>query len=329
MAADTTTTTTTSSDEVAKDFSPFLKIFKDGRIERLIGIDFVPPSLDLTTGVNSKDVVISPETGVSARIYIPGKTAIVEPKQKLPLLVYFHGGGFCVETPFCAKYHSCLNALVAEANVVAVSIDYRLAPENPIPICYDDSWEAIKWVASHVDGKGSEEWLNKYADFSRVFFAGDSAGGNISHHMAIRIGTEGLPGLKLVGIALVHPYFWGVEPVGAEPHEPEKRARAEAIWRFASPTTNGSDDPFINPGKDPNLRKLGCEKVVVFVAEKDGLRERGFYYKELLEESEWRGGVVEVVEAKEEGHVFHLQNLAGENAVALHKKLSSFINQDN
>nr|UVC55198.1 carboxylesterase [Pteroceltis tatarinowii] len=333
----TSTTTTTSStmatssaDEVAHDFFPFLRIYKDGHIERITGIDVVPPSLDPKTGVESKDVVISPETGVAARLYIPKSAAAAGQRQKLPLLVYFHGGGFCVETPFCAKYHHAVNNLVAEANVVAVSIHYRLAPENPIPIAYDDSWAAAKWVVSHSDGTGPDEWLNSHADFKRVFLAGDSAGANIAHHVALRAGLEGGLGSgnsKLVGIALVHPYFWGSELIGDEVNHPEKAKWAEGIWRFACPGTSGSDDPLINPAKDPNLGRLGCERVLVCVAEKDILRERGYYYKEILEKSGWEG-TTEVVEAIDDDHVFHLSKPTCDNALALVKKISSFINQD-
>ncbi|PON69130.1 Arylacetamide deacetylase [Parasponia andersonii] len=322
---------TTSSDEVAHDFFPFLKIYKDGRIERVVGVDVLPASLDPTTGIESKDVVISPETGVAARVYVPKSSVGACQPQKLPLVVYFHGGGFCVETPFCAKYHHAVNSLVAEANVVAVSVHYRLAPENPIPVAYDDSWAAVKWVVSHSGGIGPDEWLNSSADFKRVFFAGDSAGANIAHQLALRAGLEGGLGSgdssKLVGIALVHPYFWGVELIEDEVNHPEKAVWAEGIWRFATKGTSGSDDPLINPAKDPNLGKLGAERVLVCVAEEDILKDRGWYYKEVLEKSGWRG-TAEVVEATGDGHVFHLANPTCDNALAMLKKISAFINQD-
>ncbi|XP_050364142.1 probable carboxylesterase 12 [Argentina anserina] len=313
-----------SSTEVYKDFSPFLIIYKDGRIQRLANTDFVPASFDPQTGVETKDAVVSEDTGLTVRLYIP-KAKVTENPTKLPLLVYYHGGGFCMGSPFCAYYNSYVASLASKANVVAVSVAYRKAPENPLPIGFEDSWAALKWVGSHFEGKGPDEWLNAYADFGKVFLGGDSAGANIAHHMGLRIGYEGLVGVKLNGVVLVHPYFWGSEPVGDEPTDAEKRAMAEGIWRFACPTSSGVDDPLMNPTKDPKLGKLAAERVLVCVAEKDGLVHRGWHYSELLKKSEWNGSV-EVVVSKEEDHVFHLNNPTGDHAVALMEEIVSFIN---
>lgn len=312
------------SNELAHDFSPLLRIYKDGRIERLMGTDSVPPSIHPQTGVESKDVVISTETSLSARLYIP-KSTTTSP-HKLRLLVYFHGGGFCVESASSPTYHNYLNSLVAEANVVAVSVDYRRVPEHPLPVAYNDSWDALKWLASHFDGNGSEEWLNNHADLQKVFFSGDSSGGNIAHNMAVKVGSEGLVGVKLIGIVLVHPFFWGKEPIGGESTMPAvQREYLDSMWRFVYPLTSGSDDPLVNPGKDSKLRGLGCEKVLVCVAENDTVKDRNWYYSEVLTKSGWKG-VVEVLEAKGEGHVFHLFNPTCDNAVAMLKKIISFIN---
>lgn len=135
-------------DQIEHDFPPFIRIYKDGRVERLLGTATVPPSdEDPLTGVGSKDVVISPGTNVSARLYLP---KLVDPRRKLPVVVYYHGGGFCIETAFSPTYHIFLNKLVAEANVIAVSVDYRRVPEHPLPAAYDDSWVALQWVVSHA-----------------------------------------------------------------------------------------------------------------------------------------------------------------------------------
>lgn len=58
------------------------------------------------------------------------------PEKKLPLVVYIHGGGFSIASAFHLGYHKYVSSLVAQANVIAVSVDHRLAPEHPIPACY-------------------------------------------------------------------------------------------------------------------------------------------------------------------------------------------------
>uniref|UniRef100_A0A5B7BXI6 Putative carboxylesterase 12 n=1 Tax=Davidia involucrata TaxID=16924 RepID=A0A5B7BXI6_DAVIN len=301
-----------STDQVAYEFLPYFCAYKDGRVERFFGTDIVPSSIDSQAGVSTKDTILVPETGVSARLFMP---TTINADQKLPLLVYFHGGAFCFGSPFCPTYHNYLTSLVAEANVVAVSVDYRLAPEHPVPIAYEDSWAALKWVASHCNGQGHEAWLNDHADFRRVFVAGDSAGANIAHNMAVRAGVEDLEGVKLLGACLVHPGF------------ASREGRVNKAWLFVCPTTTGSDDPRINPAADPRLLSLGCTRVLVCVAEKDGLRENGWFYYETLKKSGW-GGVVEIMETKGEEHVFHLFNPTCDKAVALLKRFAFFMNQD-
>lgn len=52
---------------------------------------------------------------------------------------------------------------------IHISIEYRLVPENPITSCYDDCWTALQWVLSHANEDGVEPWLNKHADFRKLF----------------------------------------------------------------------------------------------------------------------------------------------------------------
>ncbi|KAK8518823.1 hypothetical protein V6N13_017909 [Hibiscus sabdariffa] len=311
-----------SASEILLDFSPMFRLYKDGRIERLLGTEIVPPGFDPKTNVESKDVVYSQETAQIVRIYIPPNAA-----GKLPLLVYFHGGAFCIESASSPTYHNYLNALVAEANIVTVSVDYRLAPEHLLPAAYDDSWDAAKWVASHFGGNGPEEWLNRHADFNNVCFSGDSAGGNLAHHMAVKMTKEKIDGFNLAGIVLTHPYFKGKEPIGDEIKFPAEREKIDMLWQIIYPTTtSGSDDKWSNPIDDPSFGSLGCSRVLVCVAENDIFKPRGLYYCEKLKQSGW-GGEVELMESPGEEHVFHLHKPSCENAAAKLKKVADFINQ--
>ncbi|KAD5318335.1 hypothetical protein R6Q59_033587 [Mikania micrantha] len=309
-----------SPDQIIKEIPPFIRVYKDGRYEKLSGTDTVPAGVDPSSGVQSKDVVISPEIPLSARLYIPKPTG-----KKLPLLIYFHGGGFVVETAASPVYHNFLNLIASESNAVVVSVDYRTAPDYPIPACFHDSWEAIKWVGQHVAGNGPESWINDYVDFGHVYFAGDSAGANIAHRMAIRIGSENPGGnLNLQGIILLHPYFWGEDSIGSESDHPW-RALVGDLWKFVCPGTSGSDDPLINPDKDPKVSDLGCSKVLVFVAGKDILKDRGWSYKGILGKNGWKGDI-EVIEDEGKEHVYFLHIPSADSACTMRTRICNFIN---
>lgn len=298
--------------EIAFD-CPFFRIYKDGRIDRFQGTDTVPASLDPHTGVQSKDVRFSSDPDLSVRLFLPGHS---DPARKLPLLVYIHGGAYCIESPFSAIYTRHLNTVASAAGVVAVSVDYRWAPEHLLPAAYDDAWAAVRWVAAQALGERgaeAEPWLRDHADFDRVFLAGDSAGGNIAHHVATRAGVEGLPGLRIAGVALLHPFFRNDGP--------------DKLMEIVYPSSSGATDPLTNPAYDPNLKKMAAQKALVFVAERDHLKERGRSYYEALKKSGWEG-VVEIVETEGEDHVFHLFKPGSDKAAELVKKFASFLNQD-
>ncbi|XP_042501101.1 2-hydroxyisoflavanone dehydratase-like [Macadamia integrifolia] len=325
-----------NNQEVAEEVLPFIRVYKNGRVERLKGSSFVPPSLnDPETGVSSKDIVISPESGISARLYLPKDN-----KEKLPLYVYFHGGGFCVESAFSFLDHRYLNHLVSQSSIVAVSVEYRLAPEHPLPVAYDDCWAAFQWVAAHARGGGDdnttivaapETWLTTHADFDRVFVGGDSAGGNIAHNIALRAGKNDLPhGFKIYGALLVHPFFWGSQRIGSElAADPNRREIQESLWKLVAPFSSGIDDPMINPvaAGAPSLAEIGCSRVLVCVADGDVFRDRGKLYWEELKKSGWKGKA-ELFEIEGEGHAFHIYNPVCENAVVMIKRMASFLNSN-
>ncbi|TKY59111.1 carboxylesterase 2 [Spatholobus suberectus] len=299
-----------TANEVVREFPRLFRVYKDGRVERLLGTETTPPGADPRTAVQSKDVTVNPQTGVAVRLYLP-PTAASSPA-KLPLLIYVHGGAFCICTPFNPAYHHHLNAVSAAANVVVASVHYRLAPEHPLPAAYDDTWEAVQWVASHGAGAGPEPWLNDHADLGAAFLAGDSAGANIAHNMAMRGTAEGLGGLKLEGMVLIHPYFGN--------------DKKDELVEYLYPTYGGIGDPKIHATRDPKLSGMGCPRVLVFVSEKDFLRERGVSYYEALKKSGWKGKV-DMVEYQGEDHVFHLFDPTKENSVDLVKQFVAFMKQ--
>lgn len=91
-------------------------------------------------------------------------------EEGLPILVFYHGGGYVIGSP--QSHDVVCRELALQANCVVVSIDYRLAPEHKFPAAVDDAWAALEWVANH----GEE----LHGDSSRLAVAGDSAGGNLA-----------------------------------------------------------------------------------------------------------------------------------------------------
>nr|TKW04680.1 LOW QUALITY PROTEIN: hypothetical protein SEVIR_7G125400v2 [Setaria viridis] len=330
-------------DEVVHDFSPLLLVYASGRLERPLIVPLVPPDLDAATGVESKDVPLSPSTFV--RLYLPpgasaGGGDNDKKKAKLPVVVYFHGGGFEIGSAASRVYHRFLSDLAAASPVgiipaVAVSVDYRLAPEHVLPAAYDDSLAALKWVLS-----GADRWLAAHGDLARMFLAGDSTGGNICHNLAMHRTS--------VGAVLIHPWFWGREPVGwAKEHRRRSPRKRKHLWEFVCPgAADGMDDPRMNPSAPgaPGLESLACERVMVCVAEGDHLRWRGKAYaavvrarkkkradEPVVAAKSWAegggGGPQTAVELFEGGlgHVFYLLDPEMEEAKRLLGRIAAFV----
>lgn len=299
--------------EILADLSPVLIHYADGTVDRRLGSPHVPPSPeDPATGVSSRDVTI-PGSGVapSARLYLPKNAGEAK---KLPIIVYYHGGAFCVDSAFSKLNHSYATALSSQSGSLIVSVEYRLAPEHPLPAAYEDSWAALTWVCSHDD-----PWISNHGDPTKLFVAGDSAGGNIAHNMAMRAGWEALPGnMSINGAILGHPYFWGRGEAGH---------LCERLWLFAYPgCERGIENPMINPFGDgaPSLAGFECSRLMVYVAEKDVLKEWGLRYVEKVKQCGWNGSVVSVV-VEGEDHCFQVFDPSTAKARDLITNIAQFI----
>ncbi|KAF7850955.1 hypothetical protein BT93_L4812 [Corymbia citriodora subsp. variegata] len=136
-------------------------------------------------------------------------------------------------------------------------------------------------------------------------------------------------GIKLSGAYLTHPYFWGSEPIGSEPKTDHDKELPRLVWDFLYPTAkDGIDSPMMNPFVTgaPSLAGLGCGRLLVSVAEKDLLRDRGLKYCEAVKASGFKGEV-EAVDFEGEDHAFHIVTFEKESALVLIKRLAAFLNK--
>ncbi|XP_048226610.1 probable carboxylesterase 2 [Ricinus communis] len=151
----------------------------------------------------------------------------------------------------------------------------------------------------------------------------------MAHHLALKLkGSELGRELKIQGIAMIFPYFWGKDPIGIEITDQFRKSMVDNWWTFTCPSAKGCDDPLINPFTEgsPSLEGLACNKVLVVVAEKDILSDRGRLYYGKLVSSRWQG-TAEIMEIKGVDHVFHIFDPNCDNAKSLFKRLDSFFSQ--
>lgn len=190
--------------------------------------------------IPGKDVTIP------ARVYWPEG---VNKTQAVPLIVYFHGGGFTVGSVqiFDALARSLANA----THAVVVSIDYRLAPANPYPAAVDDCYAATKWVAENAASFGGNP--------KKLAVAGDSAGGNLSAVVALKARDAGGP-----TIAAQIMYYPAVDLTDAHYDSKEKFADGFGLSSASGYKFERGYAANVKDRKDPYLSPLYARSVAGF-----------------------------------------------------------------
>jgi acetyl esterase/lipase len=163
-------------------------------------------------GIRSNDLTVDATRNLWVRVYSPAAEAAGA--GPLPVVVYFHGGGLTFLSPSSLPVDGMCRRFCHELGAVVVSVNYRLAPEHRYPAAYDDCEEVLRYLGA----TGLPADIAVPVDLSRCFLAGDSAGGNIVHHVAQRW-TSSPPSdnpVRLAGIILLQAYFGGEERTEAE-----------------------------------------------------------------------------------------------------------------
>ncbi|KAF5804954.1 putative carboxylesterase [Helianthus annuus] len=166
---------------------------KDGTVNRrlLNFIQFrVPPSSKPINRVKTYDVVVDPTRNLWFRVFVPTQHS----SDDLPLIVFFHGGAFVYFAPDVKVYDDMCRRMARKLAVVVVSVDYRLAPEYRYPVQHNDCFDVMKFLD---DEENKLKWLPENVNISSCFLAGDSAGGNIAHHVAQRACESSFRQLKV------------------------------------------------------------------------------------------------------------------------------------
>jgi acetyl esterase len=229
---------------------------------------------------------------IAIRLYTP----VAPGAERLPGLVYFHGGGFVIGS--LETHEGLCRILANDSGCRVVSVDYRLAPEHKFPAALDDAFAATQWVAEHAPELG--------IDPNSIAVAGDSAGGNLAAAVCQLAAETGAP---LIALQVLFC------PVLDQSGETESRRRyaeghllekASLEWFFAHYCGTGTDlrDARLSPLRAGGL--AGLPAAHIHTAGYDPLRDEGKAYADKLE----RAGV-KVRYTCHDGMVHHFYCMAG------------------
>ncbi len=202
---------------------------------------------------------------IAVRIYTPKSP---NNSAALPLLVFFHGGGWVIGD--LESHDRPARALAKAAGCIVVAVDYRLAPEHKFPTAAEDAYAATHWAAENAAALG--------ADPNRIAVGGDSAGGNLAAVVALMARDRGGPPLRLQ--LLIYPvtnysYDTGSYSENADGY---LLTRDSMVWfwdHYLKAPEDGTN-PCASPLQALDLH--GLPPALVVTAEYDPLRDEGEAY---------------------------------------------------
>jgi acetyl esterase len=226
------------------------------------------PALAPEPVADVRDVVIGTLPPISARLYRPRSGT-------LPLLVYFHGGGWVVGSvaladPFC-------RAIANASSCAVLSVEYRLAPEDRFPAAADDAYAATRWSADHASELG--------IDPSRIAVGGSSAGGNLAAVVTLMSRERGAPEIAFQLLHVpVTDHDFGTASYRANGTGFGLTLKGmQWFWDHYAPDPRTREEPFASPLRATDLSGLPPAHVVT--AECDPLRDEGKAYAARLLEA--------------------------------------------
>jgi acetyl esterase len=219
-----------------------------------------------------RDILVpGPAGALPVRLYHPA------PGQSLPLVVYFHGGGWVIgDLEIVDK--PC-RALANASHCVVASVNYRLSPETKFPGPIDDCYAATKWLAEHAEAIG--------ANGRFVAVAGDSAGGNLAAAVALMARDRGGPALAYQ--LLIYPVTAPAQGTQSASYQDNAegylltRGSMEWFWQHYLVSPEEGTNPYASPLHASDLSNL--PPALVITAEFDPLRDEGLAYARRLQEA--------------------------------------------
>ena len=205
---------------------------------------------------------------MAVRLYTPSGV----PREPLPALVYFHGGGLVAGS--LDSHDAICRSLTNASGCRLISVDYRLAPEHPFPAALADGYAAATWVAAHASELGT--------DADRIVLGGDSAGATLAAVVCQMAAAAGHPAFALQ--LLICPIMDACAVTDsrrafAHGHLLDQATLDHDLAHYLGPDVERADAR-VSPLRAAQLETL--PPACIHTAEYDPLRDEGAAYAERL-----------------------------------------------
>ncbi|KAJ1413689.1 Alpha/Beta hydrolase fold [Sesbania bispinosa] len=239
-------------------FDPFtyfnLTLNPDGTLTRGLKYPTMEANPEPSPGNStvSKDITIDQENKTWVRVFRPTKLPSNDNTVvRLPILIYFHNGGFIIHSPSSSGIHAKCVQLATDIPSIVVSVAYRLAPESRLPTQYHDGRDAVLWVKKQMTDPNGEQWLRNYGDPSRCYLYGCGCGGNIAFNVAMMVADVDLEPLRIGGLIFNQPMFGGEKRTASELRFATDQTLPlpvlDMMWDLALPKEIDRDHRYCNP----------------------------------------------------------------------------------
>ncbi len=207
---------------------------------------------------------------VRIRIYTP------EVQAPLPILVYFHGGGFVVNN--LDTHDTICRNLANNGECIVISVDYARAPEYQYPLALKQCWQVTLWAAQNA------AWIG--GDPLRIAVGGDSSGGTLAAGVTLMARDLRTPVICFQ--LLLYPtldYYLPGTPSYQKFSTGYSLTRQIMIWFFSHylPVKFDRNDPYLFPARATSHENF--PPALIFTAEYDPLRDEAELYAKLLEKA--------------------------------------------
>ncbi|WP_411681095.1 alpha/beta hydrolase [Clostridium thailandense] len=220
---------------------------------------------------NIKNTTIKIESQkIPVRIYTP------EGGSNLPIIIYSHGG-FWIEGTLDA-YENVCRKLSQNTKAILISVDYRLAPENPFPDGLNDVYNILQWTYNNAESINGNK--------KHIVLAGDSSGGNIAAAVSLMARDKNGPPIACQVLIYPSTNIFELNSKSWSYFASKFNLSIEDMEKYTSlyvPKKEDRKNPYASPLLAKDFSKL--PDTLIITAEIDPLRDEGEAYGKKLKEA--------------------------------------------